>query len=86
MQQAMTALQASVDRQQHWQHDDDGEASAQGGGDAHALDARDRFAGHVGGPGNGGRGGGCAGGGQAGGDHGFAPQLVRHQCDDPNFA
>jgi hypothetical protein len=48
----------------------DGEASVQGGGDAHAPDARDRFAGQAGGRGNGGRGGGCAGGG---GGRGFAP-------------
>ena len=61
MQQAITSLQASVDRQQHRQHDDDGEASVQGGGDAHAPDARDRFAGQAGGRGNGGRSGGCAG-------------------------
>jgi hypothetical protein len=61
MQQAITALQASVDRQQHRQHDDDGEASVQGGGDAHAPHARDRFASQAGGRGNGGRGGGCAG-------------------------
>jgi hypothetical protein len=86
MQQAMTALQASVDRQQHRQHDDDGKASVQGGGDAHAADAHDHFVGHAGGRGNGGHGGGCAGGGQAGGGHGFAPQHVCHQCNDPNFA
>jgi hypothetical protein len=36
MQQAITALQASVDRQQHRQHDDNDKASVQGGGDAHA--------------------------------------------------
>jgi hypothetical protein len=36
MQQAITALQTSVDRQQHRQHDDNGKASVQGGGDAHA--------------------------------------------------
>jgi hypothetical protein len=77
MQQAMTALQASVDRQQHRQHDDDGEASVQGGGDAHAPDARDHFAGQA---------GGRDGEGQAGGGHGFAPRCVRHQCDDSNFA
>jgi hypothetical protein len=78
-------LQASVDRQQHRQHDDDGdgEASVQGGGDAHAPDARDRFAGQAGGRGNGGRGGGCAG---DGGGCGFAPQRVHRQCDHPNFA
>jgi hypothetical protein len=57
--------------------------SVQGGGDAHAPDARDRFAGQAGGRGNGGHGGGCAGGG---GGRGFAPQCVRRQCDDPNFA
>jgi hypothetical protein len=83
IQQAITALQASVDHQQHRQHDDDGEASVQGGGDAHAPDAHDHFAGQAGGRGNGGRAGGCAGGG---GGHGFAPQHVCHQCDDPNFA
>jgi hypothetical protein len=83
MQQAITALHALVDHQQHWQHDDDGEASVQGGGDAHAPDARDCFAGQAGVRGNGGRGGGCAGGG---GGRGFAPQCVRRQCDDPNFA
>jgi hypothetical protein len=49
MQQAMTALQSSIDRQQHWQHDDDGEASVQGGGDAHAPDAHDQFASQAGG-------------------------------------
>jgi hypothetical protein len=78
MQQAITGLQASVR-----QHDDDGEASVQGGGDAHAPDARDHFAGQAGGRGNGGRGGGCA---RGGGGRGFAPQRVRRQCDDPNFA
>jgi hypothetical protein len=86
MQQAMTALQASVDRQQHQQHDDDGEASVQGGGDAHTPDAHDRFAIQAGCRGNGGCGGGCVVGGQAGGSRGFAPQYVRRQCDDPNFA
>jgi hypothetical protein len=86
MQQAMIALQASVGHQQHRQHDDDGEASVQVGGDAHAPDAHDHFAGQASGRGNGGRGGSCAGGGQAGGDRGFAPQRVRHQCDDHNFA
>jgi hypothetical protein len=84
MQQAMTTLQALVDHQ-HRQHDDDGDASAHGGGDAHGPDAHDRFAGQAGGRGNGGRGGGWVEGGQTGGGRGFAPQHVRRQCDDPNF-
>jgi hypothetical protein len=75
MQQAITALQASVDRQQHRQHDDDGEASVQGGGDAHAPDAHDRFAGQAGGRGNGGCGGGCA---RGGGGRGFAPLILHN--------
>jgi ribosomal protein L15 len=86
MQQAMTALQALVGHQQHRQDDDNGKASVQGGGDAHAPNARDRFAGQAGSRGNGGHGGGCARGGQASGGRGFAPQRVRRQCDNPNFA
>jgi hypothetical protein len=65
MQQDITALQASIVHQQHRQHDDDGEASVQGGGDAHAPDAHYHFAGQAGGRGNGGHGGGCAGAVQA---------------------
>jgi hypothetical protein len=75
MQQVVVVLQASVDCQQHRQHDD-GEASVQVGGDAHVLDARDNHAGQAGGYGNGGRGGGCVG----------AHHRVRHRCDDADFA
>jgi hypothetical protein len=75
MQQAMTALQASVDCQQHRQHDDDGDASVQGGGDAHTPDDHDCFASKAGGHGNGGHGGGCAGGGQAAGGVDLLPNV-----------
>jgi hypothetical protein len=70
------ALQASVDCQQHRQHDDEGEASVQGGGDAHTPDAHDRHAGQAGGHVNGGHGGGYT----------SAHRRVHCRCDDADFA